>query len=308
MKTFHNISAQKVSWIKSNKKALDKSSLIENLFYPESVKELEDLVLCLWRNHERFDIIGYSSNTLFLPTYKTKNLICTKDIKRWYETESHIKCECGVNVSVLSTEMVNKGYIGFEGLMDLPGTIAAAVYGNASCRHCSVNEILDYFILLREDGNRIKLTVEELKLKYRSTALKRGELKGVILEVALHKKQGDPDLLLRIAADNHAIRKREQPGAANNLGTTFIGAVLTRKGRILYKIERVIRKISRTKDIRKTMPWAFRLFGVSRFAPYIYYWNRYMFLDERSHTLFPQYVVFLQTIYQDLSLEIEIRD
>lgn len=307
MKILHDISPQRVSWVKSNRFALEKCSSIKSLYYPETTNELVELISNLRRKNDEFDIIGYSSNTLFLPSYKIKNLICTKELKSWRETDNYIICECGVNVSLLSKEMIKKGYIGFEGLTDLPGTVAAAVYGNAGCRGCSINGLLHSFIFLKEDGSKEELTVEDLKLEYRSTSLKRKELKGVIVEVVLCKEQGDPTELQQIADKNHSIRKREQPKAANNLGTTFIGNNLTRKGLLLFKIERALRRFMQTNDIRKTLPWAFKLIGAGKYAPYIYYWNRYMFLDEKSHRLFFKYYHFIKTIYSDVHFEIEIR-
>lgn len=307
MRVLHNISPQKVSWIKSNKSTLEKVHSIKNLYYPETTTELVELISDLRSKNDEFDIIGYSSNTLFLPSYRIKNLICTKELKSWRETDNYIICECGVNVSLLSKEMIRKGYIGFEGLTDLPGTVAAAVYGNAGCRGCSINALLHSFILLKEDGAKEELTVEDLKLEYRSTSLKRKELKGVIVEVVLCKEQGDPTELQQIADKNHSIRKREQPKAANNLGTTFIGNNLTRKGLLLFKIERVLRRFMQTNDIRNTLPWALKLIGAGKYTPYIYYWNRYMFLDEKSHRLFFKYYHFIKTIYSDVHFEIEIR-
>ena len=47
MRIEYNVSANKVSWVKSNKARLDESSLIENLYYPEDIEELKDLLLSL---------------------------------------------------------------------------------------------------------------------------------------------------------------------------------------------------------------------------------------------------------------------
>lgn len=48
-------------------------------------------------------------------------------------------CECGVSVKRLSAEMVKSGFVGFAGLCDLPGTVAAAIYGNAGCYGCDLS-------------------------------------------------------------------------------------------------------------------------------------------------------------------------
>ena len=154
MKIYNNVSAQKVSWVKSNKKKLEeRNSQIENLYYPENLEEFLDLIGKIRSKGEVFELIGYSSNTFFLPSYSVKHLICTKLLNKWYETDEMIVCDCGVNVATLSKEMVNKGYVGFEGLTDLPGTLGAAVYGNCGCRNCSVNDILEKITMLLPNGN-----------------------------------------------------------------------------------------------------------------------------------------------------------
>ena len=65
MKILENISAQQISWVKSNKKNLEAQSGIKKLYYPEALDELKDLIMTLNCNNEQYDIIGYSSNTLF---------------------------------------------------------------------------------------------------------------------------------------------------------------------------------------------------------------------------------------------------
>lgn len=308
MKIIHDISAQGVSWVKSNKEALESSaSAISNLYYPESVYELTDLLRKLTVGGEVYEMIGHSSNTLFLPSYHIEHLICTREVSSWHETDSEIICDCGVNVANLSKEMIKAGYMGFEGLSDLPGTIAGAVYGNSGCRHCSVNELVTDIELFTADGIR-HVSTEDLRLSYRSSALKRQELKGVILRVRLRKNYGDACKLMEIASKNHEHRKMYQPSGANNLGTTFNGGHCpTIKGRLLRLFEKCIQVITINRDSRHSYPLVLKCIGKSSFAPYVYRWNRYMFLDERAHVLFPEYVRFVLSLYKDARLEIEIR-
>jgi len=207
----------------------------------------------------------------------------------------------------LSKAMVKSGYVGFEGLTDLPGTIAGAVYGNSGCRHCSVNALVTDVELLTSDGI-IHLNTDDLKLSYRSTALKRNEIKGTILRVRLRKYKGDSKELIEIASKNHEHRKKYQPSGANNLGTTFNGGHCpTIKCRFLRLLERCVQIVTFNKDTRHSYPLMLKCIGKGAFAPYVYRWNRYMFLDVQAHDLFPQYVEFVHTLYKDVRLEIQIR-
>ena len=304
----HNISAQKVSWVKSNKRRLESIKAIDNLYFPETTTEFLDLTKDFYGRSEPFDIIGHSSNTLFLPSYHTKNLISIKRLKDYRETDNTIICESGVSVSQLSKAMIEKGYVGFEGLTDLPGTIAAAVYGNCGCRGCSVNNLLKSFTFIKETGEVVELTVEDLSLRYRSTSIKRGELKGVILCVTLKKEKGNVEQLKAAAEKNHQIRLTQQPSGANNLGTTINGgAKKSLKGYCFVILEKIIKLLIGGNDDRKSFLILLRLVGMSKFVPYVYYWNRYMFLDETAHDLFQEYLLFIKTLYSDARLEIEIK-
>lgn len=303
-----NISPQEISWVKSDNYRLQRQKSIKNLYYPETTAELLELVNRIRLAGEDYDIIGHSSNTLFLPSYNVIHLICTKKLNSYVETDDLIICDCGVSISVLSKHMVPKGYKGFEGLSDLPGTIAAAVYGNCGCRGCSVNELIHHIEFMNEDGSICDLTKEDLKLEYRSTILKRGILKGVILKVYLKKNKGNADELLAKAEYNHKVRIMQQPNGINNLGTTFNGGSSPTLKGLLFRILLIIVSIFiGSKDSRKVYPCSLKLIGKGKFAPYTYRWNRYMFLDEKSHLIFNEYFIFLQKIYKDVRLEIEIK-
>jgi UDP-N-acetylmuramate dehydrogenase len=305
MKHYKNISVQDISWVKSNRMILEKIKGVDNLYYPEALLELIDLVTELEMRHSPYLIIGHSSNTLFLPSFHIDNIICTLHLRHWEETESHIVCDCGVSVSSLAKKMVKKGYIGFEGLTDLPGTIASAVYGNCGCRGCSINSLVDYFTLLLPSGEIRHLSPSDLHPTYRSTALKRGDVRGVIMQVFLKIERGDRTELEQKAEDHHRTRMREQPPAANNLGTTFVLGQPNLLGRLCCFAMRVIR-LWAGSDVA-SYAWLLRLLGKGRFAPYTWRVERYLFYDAKAHLLFGHYMKFVKRLYPKAQLEIEIR-
>lgn len=308
MKIYEKTSAQRISWVKSNRKILEAHTGIKILFYPESLNELRDLIFKLNSDGEQYDILGYSSNTLFLPSYIVDNVICTKYVNSWDDTEKGFVCDCGTAVSKLSKYAIEQGYIGFEGLTDLPGTVAAGIYGNCGCRGCAVNKIVESFTMLTPDNKIVELTPQQLGLKYRSSSLKRHEIQGVILQIKLLRKIGNPEELTKIAEQNHIIRQKEQPSGVNNLGTTFNGgSKLTIKGMVFTFLQKTIQFVSGSSDEKKSFTKTLRLYGKRKFIPYLFSPKRYMFNDEKSHELFDEYYTFMKSLYKDFRLEIEIR-
>lgn len=306
---YNNISAQKISWLKSNKKLLqNNSNAIRTLLYPESINELEKIVKDLYLRHKKFDIIGWSSNTLFMPSYKIDYLICTKELNKWEEKNNLIICDSGVSVSKLAIECVKKGYKGYYGLIDLPGTIAAAVYGNCGCFGCTILEILDHIILLTPQGNLIKVTKHDLKPEYRSTSLKRKEIEGIIIQIILRKEMGVPEEEMAKAEKVKEERRKSQPNGINNLGSTFVlGKELSRKGHRFFLIVSNLRKWLRIKNEKTLISMALTLIGGHKFTPYLFDLGRWMFYDTKSYELLFRYEQFIKTLFPKSHLEIEVR-
>lgn len=313
MITKENVSLQEISWVKSNKKALTSPTAgkIDFLLYPETYEELLKISRELLQTDGEVNIIGYSSNTLFLPSYHAQHMICTKKLNTWEDTGEELICNVGLKVTELVKYCINKGYQGFEGLIDLPGTVASAVYGNCGCFGYLINDNLKYIEILTYSGDLLTLTKEDLKLSFRSSILKRKERKGVITKVVfdIHKIQSS-NSLFEIAQKAHNERQRTQPSAANNLGTSLLiytQSTKTRKGYLFNKIWLSLNKRFPSRDKVTALKITFILFGKWFFLPYIWNLYRFMFYDERSHKIFSQYIEFVQSIYPDSHLEIEIR-
>ena len=309
MQVRYNVPVYDICWLNHAS-----GGVIKTFYEPCSVVELKNICLELYEKKEKFDLIGYTSNIYFLPQYSVDYMVSTRKCNHYSETAYEIVCECGVSVSKLSRQMVKEGIKGFEGLIDLPGTVGAAVYGNASCYNCSINKLLVSCDLLCPDGTIKTIYPDALRLSKRSSALKRGELKGVILTIRLKKERGDVDELQKQAKINHQIRKTTQPGPKDNLGSIY---ALSGGWSIYSFIPRLISKIyatflylvERDNTIIKQKQRAFLLYllGAKDVFPYIYGWNRFIWKDEQSHAKFWKYHNVHQKLFKESIFEIEIR-
>ena len=64
MQHIQNISAQRVSWVKSNKAALEQhSDAIKNLSYPETRQELVDLLNRFHKEHEAVSKVHFEPSS-----------------------------------------------------------------------------------------------------------------------------------------------------------------------------------------------------------------------------------------------------
>lgn len=309
MRISKDLSLNQVSWIKFYSDA----PVIRNLYEPESVVELRDLCRRFYNEGRAFDIIGHTTNTYFLSNKVYENIISTRRLTSYSIKDNEICCECGVNVAALSRKMVHLGISGFEGLINLPGTIGAAVYGNSSSYGCSINAIIKSVRVLLSNGNEIEVDLEWLQLEHRSTCLKRGEQQGVILSVTLRRNNSNKDTLVNIARLNQDDRRLTQPTPLNNLGSIFTASrKLTMQGFFIKSVVKLCcifqivfksQKISHNTKLKLEL----KLLGALELLPYMHSWNRFIWSDENAHKQFWRYVEIHHKLYKDHTFEIEIK-
>ena len=305
----NNIPIYDICWLNHAR-----GGMIGTFYEPENLDELKNICSKLYLEGKDFDLIGHTSNINFLPDYSVANMVSTRKCNNIVEETDYIICDCGVSVAKLSHQMVEKGIKGFEGLIDLPGTVGAAVYGNASCYGCSINALLISFDLLKPDGGIETVYPDRLELSKRSSSLKRNELKGIILSVKLKKEQGDVILLKSLAEKNHHTRKVTQPSPKDNLGSIYASKhTKTPIGYIVLGIAKFFgliygltgKNFKQVRDKQKEI--VLTLLQARELLPYVYGWNRYIWKDELAHTLFWKFDKIHRLLYKDNEFEIEIK-
>lgn len=199
--------------------------------------------------------------------------------------------------------MIEKGYKGFAGLIDLPGTIGGAIYGNASVGNYSISKMLVSIELLNEFGHIETLKYEDLAFCSRSSILKRHEKKGVILSCNLRLEKGEIEEERKIADIIHNWRLQNQPGPLNNLGTTALLSTRSIYGLFTFSIAKLLDLChsSHKKDYL-----ALKIMGVKHLSPYLFGYNRFIWKDIKAHDYFSDYLSFINKAYKNPKLEIEV--
>ncbi len=306
----YNQKIRSVSWLSS----LNGKGHISTLYEPVTIQELEELCTTLFAQNLTFDLIGHTSNTLYEPDYVCERMVSTRKLNRFEINENGIICECGTSVRALSLAAIEAGIKGFEGLIDLPGTVGAAVYGNAGCYGCSISSLLKEAVILNSNGHKENVTSEWFGYNKRSSVLKRGEERAVILKVVLRRENGDINRIKEQANLNHTKRKHTQPESKNSLGSIFANSggptKLNRLLTIVTTPYALILKFAGYKEqtIReKRKKIIFALLGASDVEPYVHTWNWYQWRDEQSYVLFWKFVKLHQRMFTRSDFEIEIK-
>lgn len=303
------IELRKKTWIHRGGKA--------NLFIiPEDTNELEKVVTCLYKNDIKFLVIGATSNLYILNTANIPVVISTLKCNLYQQNGDVIVCDCGVQVGKLSRDMIDKGIQGFEYLTKLPGTIGAAIYNNSSVKEetNSISNLLLGFDLLTPSGIK-QLKKKDLHFSFRSSALKRHQLQGIIIRARLNAAPGNKELLESIAAKNEKDRLNLLEGPAQNLGCTvhrmFCNGLMPLKYRIPYKSYAKILKVfvgNQLKQKKYLKQFLLTISGYRHLIPYVSDKQLITFIwkDEKADLFFDDYLAFMKDVCKTDQVEIEI--
>ena len=305
MRHFRNIPTKNISWL--NIKSDNRGGVISDLYYPEDIEELKQVVLQCQKEHRKYYVFGHTSNSYLLPCFSPEVVISVLYLRRYNETDKTITVECGMHSKVLAKMMVDKGYEGFEGLVDLPGTISGAIYGNAGCYGCLMSDHMISAKVLLHSGVVVDFSKDELGLKQRTSKLKDGIIKGTILTVEFEKIKGDVCELKRKAQHAHENRLKTQPGPANNLGSIFKTDELTTYGNWIRRIGRYMAKFLRiSENSHSILKLKLFLSGYPSLEKYLFDMNRFIWKDKNAHKAFDEYLKLRKKLYKHNKYEIEI--
>ena len=124
---------------------------------PSKLKDLEDIASILYYNNCSFVTIGHTSNIYFKNSFNIDYVLDTRLLKFFHEIGDVVVCECGVPMKILANYCVEHGYAGYEGMIDLPGTVGGAIVNNSGCYSCGVQNVLKEIDILTDKGNIVKL-------------------------------------------------------------------------------------------------------------------------------------------------------
>jgi UDP-N-acetylmuramate dehydrogenase len=187
----------------------------------DSAAELARIVKLLWKQEMPFTILGGGSNVLVSDRGVRGVVVLNraKAIRFHSGDQPSVTVESGVVFSNLANRCASKGLGGIEWAATVPGTIGGAVYGNAGAFGGDMAGNLMCADLLTVNG-REKYSAEQLGYGYRTSVLKRGEVKAVVLAAELSLKNSTKEEATVNIQQFGAHRKATQPPGAS-MGSMF---------------------------------------------------------------------------------------
>ena len=308
-KCLDNISLKDKTWI-------HRGGNVNSYYIPQTVGELEEVCSFLYKNKKEFLTIGHTSNIYFKDSFNIDCIVDTKKITSFQIVDSDtLKCDCGVHMCKLSQYCVDNGFVGYEGMINLPGTVGGAIVNNSGCYNCEVDKVLKSIDLLTPSGDVVNVTNKDLGLTFRKSHLKTGNLKGVILRAYFDiSNKGNKEVLKQIAEENTQHRMQTQDPPAHNLGTTvnYFTYKVNLKNIIIAIISRFINLITQdyTKRNRSLKRVILLMYGKVYLSKYISdkRMGCFLWVDEEADKYFSEYIKFMNEIFKYNSIEIEIKE
>ena len=205
-----NVNTQQLSTIKIG-------GIINYFFDIFTKKGLKEAYAIINKSHMTYYVIGGCSKILF-PDHFFRDALVRISNNYIIQKEHSVLVGAGTSLKKLSSYMIALGYVGFEGLLSIPGNISGALINNAGANG---NEISDTLISVTcfKNGKFIKLLKKDLIFSYRNSSLKNKDY--IIYEAEFLCKSGDKDIIRNRAIFNTKRRIVTQPQNVLTLGSTF---------------------------------------------------------------------------------------
>lgn len=191
------------------------------LITANSADELAEIASLLWEHKLDYFVLGGGSNVLVSDKGVRGVTILNraKAVRFYEETEPKVQAESGVVFSNLANRCASKGLSGLEWAATVPGTVGGAVYGNAGAFGGDMVGSLIQTELLTESG-RATWPVEKMGYGYRTSVLKRGKVKGIVLSAELRLETATKEQVTVKIGEFGERRKNTQPPGAS-MGSMF---------------------------------------------------------------------------------------
>lgn len=191
----------------------------ECLASPTSKDQLVALVKQCHADGQTMRMLGGGSN-LLVREEGVKGVVLTLANPSFAETRvegDRLHAGGGASLATVINEAVRGGLAGLEPLVGIPGTVGAALHGNAGSRGGDIGQWLERATVLTRTGEVIERTRDELVFAYRQSSL--DEL--VVLDATFMLEKENAEQLTKRMQKQWIVKKSVQPMAHQRTACLF---------------------------------------------------------------------------------------
>ncbi len=186
---------------------------------PASDEELKHLLAFLSQKHIPFFILGGGSNLVGMddPYPGVAVRLDKEAFGRIGRDGELIRAGAMVKLPTLAAFAANDGLHGFAPLSCIPGSVGGALRMNASCRGCSIGELVETLYGVRFDGTDWQAAAKTLKWRYRDG----GAPADVVITAATFKLTPGDAAAEKAAIEEEHVKRRAGEPAGRSAGCVF---------------------------------------------------------------------------------------
>ena len=207
-----------------------------------SQEDLAEVVELAWLHNLPYVMIGGGSNILVSDS-GVRGLVIINRARQFRFDEAAqtpmVWAESGANFGALARMAAQRGLGGLAWASGIPGTLGGAVVGNAGAHGEDMSGNLVLAAILHRTGEGIDLeispeewTVDQMMYAYRSSRLKRGPGRAVVLSATLRLERSSSEAEQSKLDELADYRRRTQPPGAS-MGSIFKNPAGDYAGRLI---------------------------------------------------------------------------
>ncbi len=187
---------------------------------PENREQLSVLLNALRKMQQEFLVIGNGSN-LLVSDQGTQMVVIrlSGEFAQIQSVENKLIAGGGAQLAALCKKAAELSLTGLEFAYGIPGSIGGAVYMNAGAYGGEMKDVLEYVQVMDLRGNIRELTLEDLQMGYRTSALQHQT--GVLIQAVFRLSPGNREEIQTKMEDILGRRKEKQPLEYPSAGSTF---------------------------------------------------------------------------------------
>lgn len=200
------------------------------LYKPNNIIELKELLEKLHKDNTKYYILGGGSNVI-LPDEDFDGAIIKLDKLNEFKIDGNfVYAGSGLLLNEFIKKTLDNGYVNFDSLFGIPGSLGGAIIGNAGANNmCIFDELISVLIL--DNGYTKLISKENIKYEYRNTSLKNSH--KIILGAVFKLEKGN----VKESWDNIKInlekRRNSQPLEYPSAGSVFKNPDKTSAGKLI---------------------------------------------------------------------------
>lgn len=187
---------------------------------PKDGKQLAGTIAACCREGEPFYILGNGSNILVSDQgYRGTVVQLARNFDGIRIEGCRLYVQAGALLVKIAHQAARAGLTGMEFASGIPGSLGGALVMNAGAYGGEMKDIVREALVMRRDGEQMRLSGEELELGYRSSIVAKRQY--LVLEAVLELEKGEPEKIQARMQELKEARTGKQPLEYPSAGSTF---------------------------------------------------------------------------------------